>query len=282
MFRFILRTVWRIFILVLGIVALTGIAATLWPESNSRFAAFIVLLVTYCAMAYFIIPLLFRLYHVIIKHDHIPLYATTSDGWASDPVNLAIICKDRSHLQRAMKKAGWYEADPPTLANNLREAQSIVFGTGYPEAPVSGLYLFNRRHDIAFQIPTNAHMNARTRHHVRFWRLEEPHPGRHDHNHFEFWSQKLKDWIRPSREVWIGACTEDISPFGLRYRTGTLTHRIDGDADKERDFIISTLRTQKLITRTHTSEPGEQFKFRSQQAHIAFITDGSVRLVRLR
>lgn len=282
MFRFLLRSLWRLFIFILGIVALTGIVTMLWPESNSRPIAFLVLMFTYCVMAYFIVPLLFRLYHFIIKHDHIPLYATTSDGWASDPVNLAIICKDRADLQRAMTKAGWYEADPPTLANNLREAQSIVFGTAYPKAPVSGLYLFNRRHDIAFQIPTNPRMNARTRHHVRFWRLEEPLPHKHDHNHFEFWSKKLQEWIHPSREVWIGACTEDVSPLGLRYRTGTLTHRIDGDADKERDFIVETLEAKKLVARTHISDPGEQFKFRSQQAHITFITDGSIRLVRLR
>lgn len=233
-------------------------------------------------MAYGVIPALFRLYHFLIEHDHIPLYATYGDGWPSDPVNIAIVTRDRRSLRNAMQKAGWYEADPGTFANNLREVWSIIFNKAYPTAPVSSLYLFNRRHDLAFQIPTNTKMSARTRHHVRFWRLEPPKEQRHDRGHFEFWSSRLLHWLHRDSEIWIGASTEDFRSVDIQWRTGQLTHGGSHESDKERDFIIQTLRDQKLVKTVSTTEPGEQFKFRGQQFRTIYTTDGSIKVVKLR
>ncbi len=282
MIRFILRWMWRLLILLLGIGALYYIVSALWPESGSRSAIFIALLVTYCLMAYVVIPALFRLYHVFIGHDHIPLYATYGDGWASDPVNIAIVARNRKHLQVAMKKAGWHEADPSTLKNSFREALSIVFNKSYPNAPVSTLYLFNRRHDIAFQIPTNDQQSARTRHHVRFWRLQPPEANLHDRGHFDFWSGKLKKWLHLEREIWIGAATYDFRPLDIRWRTGSITHGVRHDTDEERDFIIQTLRDCASLKSVHKTEPGEQFKFRGQSFRTIFTTDGSIKIVQIK
>ncbi len=279
MIPFMLRQVWRVIIFLLGAFALNVLIAIFWPASGSRMAVFAALLIIYCLMAYIVIPALFRLYHFLIEHDHIPLYATYGDGWASDPVNIAVITKGRQHLQKAMKQAGWYEADPNTPRNSLREAWSIIFNRSYPNAPVSTLYLFNRRHDIAFEIPTNDHMSPRTRHHVRFWRLEPPLRNRHDRGHFDFWSGKLLQWFSREREIWIGASTEDFRPFDIRWRTGSLTHGVSHEADRERDFIIKTLRDQKLVKSVDTSDPGEQFKFRGQSFRTVYTTDGSIKVV---
>lgn len=282
MIPFIFRQLWRLVIFLLGAVALQLIIMAVWPESGSRLAVFVALLIIYCLMAYVIIPALFRLYHLLIEHDHIPLYATYGDGWASDPVNIAIIAKNRKHLIKTMKVAGWYEADPSTLKNSLREAWAIIFNRSYPTAPVSKLYLFNRKHDVAFQIPTNPQMSPRTRHHVRFWRLQEPEPNRHDRGHFEFWNNKLLKWLHREREIWIGASTYDFKPFDIRWRTGSITHGVRHAADEERDFIIQTLRNQKIIKTVHTSEAGEQLRFRGQSFRTIFTTDGSIKIVRLK
>lgn len=263
-------------------IVLYGIIVLVWPESDSRPAVFLAVFIIYCLMAYIVIPSLFRLYHFLIKHDHIPLYATYGDGWASDPVNIAITAHSRQHLKKAMKTAGWYEADPGTLRNTIREAWSIAFRKPYPTAPVSALYLFNRRHDIAFEIPTNEQLSARTRHHVRFWRLESPKRHKYDRGHFEFWSSQLLDWLYQEREVWIGASTEDFRPLDIRWRTGSLTHGVRHETDKERDFIIETLRDNKLVKSVNTSEAGEQFKFRGQSIRTVYTTDGSIKIVRLR
>lgn len=266
----------------LGFFALQTLIEIFWPESGSRVAVLAALLIIYCLMAYAVIPTLFRLYHFLIEHDHIPLYATYGDGWASDPVNIALIVRDKNHLIKVMEQSGWYQSDPHSIKNNLREAMSIIFNLPYPHAPVSHLYLFNRRHDIAFQIPTNPQMSARTRHHVRFWRLETPRKNRHDRGHFEFWSTKLLKWLHHEREIWIGASTEDFRPLDIRWRTGSLTHGVRHDSDNERDFIVQTLRDKKLVKSVHTSEPGEQFKFRGQSFRTIYTTDGSIKIVRLR
>jgi len=281
MITFLLRLLWRILIFFLGAVALQIIITAVWPESGGRMAIFVALLIIYCLMAYLIIPALFRLYHFIIKHDHIPLYATYGDGWASDPVNIAMIVRNRRELQSAMKKAGWYEADPNTLKNSFREAISLIFNTRYPSAPVSKLYLFNRKHDIAFQIPTNKQMSPRTRHHVRFWKLQAPLPNKHDRGHFDYWSAKLLKWSHQERQIWIGASTEDFRPFDIRWRTGSITHGVSHESDKERDFIIKTLRDQKLVKSVQTSEPGEQIRFRGQSFRTFYTADGSIKIVRI-
>lgn len=282
MVAFVLRQLWRIVIFLLGAYTLQILIEIFWPESGGRLAIFVAFLTIYCLMAYFVIPAMFRLYHFLIDHDHIPLYATYGDGWASDPVNLAIITRDKQQLIDAMIKAGWYEADPNTFTNSIREAGSLIFNLPYPNAPVSTLYLFNRRHDVAFEIPTNGRMSPRTRHHVRFWRLEPPRPNRHDRGHFEFWNAKLQKWLHREREIWIGASTYDFKPLDIRWRTGSLTHGVRHNADEERDFIIKTLKDTKLIKATDTSESGEQLKFRGQSFRTVFTTDGSLKIIRLK
>lgn len=281
MVKFLLRSLWRLLILILGIGALSGIVITLWPDSNGRVAIFLTLLATYCLMAYVVIPNLMRLFHVFSRPDHIPLYVTTGDGWPSDPVNLALVVRNRRHLEAAMAKAGWSMADPLTFKTGFREVISIVFNRSYPEAPLSNLYLFDRPHDIGFEIPTNKRGSARTRHHVRFWRLEEPIEGSRNEKHYHFWQEKLKHMFSGTREIWVGAATEETKAIDIQWRTGRLTHGGSHESDKERDFIIQSLVDQNLVAATHLSEPGEQLRFRGQQFRTFYISDGSIKIARL-
>jgi len=266
----------------LGVGAFYIISTTLWPDSGSQTAAFATLLITYCLMAYVVIPNLMRLFHIFSRPDHIPLYVTTGDGWPSDPVTLAVVAKNKSHLTRAMKRAGWHVADPLTLRNGFRELISIIFNTSYPEAPLSNLYLFDRPHDIGFEIPTNNAGSARTRHHVRFWRLEKPRTETRNAKHYDFWSDKLKHLLGVKRVIWIGAATEETHAIDIQWRTGRLTHGGSHDSDKERDFIINSLRQAGYVKNVSTGEPGESLKFRGQQFRTFYITDGGIKIVHLR
>lgn len=280
--KFLLRSLWRLLILLLGMGALSLIVMTLWPESNNRLAVFFTLLVTYCLMTYVVIPNLMRLFHVFSQPDHIPLYVATGDGWPSDPVNLAIVVHNRKQLETAMKKAGWHIADPLTFRTGMREVISIVFNRSYPEAPLSNLYLFDRPHDIGFEIPTNDRNSARTRHHVRFWRLEEPIAGSRNAGHYHFWQEKLKHIFSGQREVWVGAATEETKAIDIQWRTGRLTHGGSHESDKERDFIVQSLVDQGLVAKTYFSTPGEPLRFRGQQFRTFYITDGSIKIARLK
>jgi len=282
MFRFILRSIWRLVILLLGISALYIIVAALRPESDSRVAIFFALLATYCLMAYLVIPNLMRLFHVFLRPDHIPLYVTTGDGWPSDPITLALVVKNRQTLVKAMNDAGWYTAQPLTFKNGLRELISIAFNTHYPDSPLSNLYLFDRPHDIGFEIPTNDVGSARTRHHVRFWKLQKPRIQTRNASHYDFWNAKLKHILGMEREVWIGAATEETHPVDVQWRTGRLTHGGSHDAERERDFIIDSLRQAGCVRHISDSEPGDPLKFRGQQFRTFYVADGSIKIVRLR
>jgi hypothetical protein len=83
---------------------------------------------------------------------------------------------------------------------------------------VSNLYLWERRQDLAFELPVNK--SVRQRNHVRLWR-----------------SQELSTDNRP---LWIGAATFDQS-VGLNHFTGQVTHHIKPDVDAERDTLIQDL-----------------------------------------
>lgn len=281
MIPFVFRQLWRLLIFLLGVMALFLLIDLFWPESGSRMAAFASLLFIYCLMAYIVIPNLMRLFHIFSRPNHIPLYASTGDGWPSDPVNLAIVAKDRNHLVNAMKDAGWLEAEQLNFKNGFREVFSIIFNSHYPNSPLSNLYLFDRKHDVGFQIPTNTAGSARTRHHVRFWKLQKPTNESKNTSHYSFWRDKLKSLFSTENEIWIGAATEETRAIDIQWRTGRLTHGGSHESNKERDYIIQTLLKKDLVSSIRESEPGESIKFRGQQFRTFYVTDGSIKIVYL-
>ena len=180
----------------------------------------------------------------------------TSDGHPGDPVNIAIEGTEEE-LVRAMTSAGWFPADPVTLASSVRIAVDTVLRRPDQEAPVSPLYLFGRKEDLAFELPVAG--GPRHRHHVRFWR----------------WSQK-----RDGLPVWFGAATYD-ERAGLSYTTGQVTHHIGPDVDAERTLIAADLKraawvaTEQWIDHFHTQLEGRN------GGGDPWRTDGRLLIVRL-
>lgn len=274
MIGFLVRTLWRILIFGIG-VGLIGITVMLFPYADNYLPVLLVWLIIYCVFAYGIIPLLVRLLRLVIKPHHIPVYVTTGDGWPSDPVNIAIIAHSRQQLERAMDRAGWYTADRLSLRTGLHAVFSIICNRPYPHAPLSTLFLFNRAQDIGFEMPTNPALSARTRHHVRFWRLEQASPTTKD-RHYAFWLKKLRHLLHLEKEIWIGAATEETHPIAIQWFSGQLTHGGSHDSDKERDFIIASLQTTQQIKSLSKTTPGEKVRFRGQQLRTIYVTDGTL------
>lgn len=169
--------------------------------------------------AYFLLPLLWRRF----ERRHPALDGTywithTRNNIPGDPLNVALVGNEED-LQRAMLAAKWYPADPITLKSSLRIAAGTVFHRSYVDAPVSNLYFFQRKQDLAFEQPIGK--DPKRRHHVRFWRCEE-----------------LDETGRP---LWIGAATLDRS-VGFSHTTVQITHHISPDIDPERDKIIDDIR----------------------------------------
>ena len=182
---------------------------------NIRINWLILILVAWAIAAYLFIPWVSKLYYRHRFTDG-PRITLTSDGHPGDPVNIAIEGEEPD-LVRAMHAAGWYPADPITLASSVRIVVDSVIQKPDNDAPVSTLLLFGRKQDLAFELPVGD--SPRQRHHVRFWRWDK---------------------LKGGRPVWFGSATFD-ERVGLSHTTGQVTHHIGPDVDAERDLIMSGL-----------------------------------------
>ena len=83
----------------------------------------------------------------------------------------AILVGTKADLVKIMIAAKWSPADALSLKSSLEIAVDAVFKRPDPDAPVSNLYLFGRKEDLAFEQPVGD--SPRHRHHVRFWESDK-------------------------------------------------------------------------------------------------------------
>ncbi len=190
-----------------------------------EFAGLLVgLTVLYLSAAYLAVPAAWKRY--ARRHPSladVPDVTHTGAGIPADPINVSLV-GTKPQVLRSMLDANWYPADPLTLRSSLEIAGATVFRRRYDDAPVSSLYLFGRKEDLAFEQP--AGRDPRKRHHVRFWRSEKVDPD--------------------GRPVWLGAATFDVK-VGFSHRTGQITHHTGADIDAERNLLFADLqRTGQL------------------------------------
>jgi hypothetical protein len=176
-----------------------------------------ILIVAWLLMAYLVLPALWKHYEHQPGLEDAPKVTTTGSDIPGDPLNVGLIGGE-AELVHAMLGSGWDPADPITLKSSLDIARSVLRDKPYPDAPVSNLYLFGRKQDLAFEKP--AGRSASHRHHVRFWKSDE--------------------YGRDGLPLWLGAVTYDES-VGLSHRTGQITHHIGPDIDAERDALFADL-----------------------------------------
>lgn len=74
----------------------------------------------------------------------------TADGNLGDPVNIALV-GSQADVSNGMHAAGWFAADPLGLKSDVRIAVDSVLRRPDDEAPVSDLFLFDRKEDLAFE-----------------------------------------------------------------------------------------------------------------------------------
>ncbi|HET6747479.1 MAG TPA: LssY C-terminal domain-containing protein [Candidatus Saccharimonadales bacterium] len=281
MIGMILRLLWRLFVGAIAIALAYVTVFLFYPYLRNHFSILITFIVLYILTAYFGLPLLVRLWKLVIRPTHLPQYAVSRDGWSSDPVNIAIVCNDEAQLRQAMEQAGWHIADKPSFKNMLREAWAIIFNQPYLTAPFSNLFLFGRKQDIGFQIQTGDPPTPRHRHHIRFWQLQsEPEK---PHHHIPFWENILQIFFKgKKRQIWIGTATHDVSPFALRIQNLQITHKIDAETNKERDFVVDTLQKAGRVKRLETIAAGEPILFRGQTLGVSIVTDGTLPVIELK
>jgi len=188
---------------------------SLWKKFALAAAA---LVTAYFLAAYVVAPFAWGSYEK--RHpalDEVPGITETGSGIPGDPLNVALIGPEDS-LKMAMRSAEWFPADPLSLRSDVEIVEATVLDRPYEEAPVSSLYLWGRKEDLAFEQPVGD--NPKQRHHVRFWK-----------------SAKRDAEGRP---LWVGSVTFD-ERVGLSRTTGQITHHIAPDVDAERDRLFAGL-----------------------------------------
>jgi len=149
----------------------------------------------------------------------------TAKGLPGDPLNISLVGNEEDVI-RALNAAGWRPADALSFSSSVRIAVDTVFDKPDPNAPVSNLYLFGRKEDLAFEKPIGN--SPKERHHVRLWRSDKQDGG---------------------RPMWMGAATHDVG-VELSSTTAEVTHRISPDVDAERDLLLADLTTAGRLSGT--------------------------------
>ena len=203
-------------------------AARRWRLHHKLGAIGAGLLIVYLLIAYVALPLVWE--HYFHRHpslDDIPGITHTKTGIPGDPLNVAVV-GTKEQVEAIMRAAKWYPADALGLRSDLKITEATVFKRPDDEAPVSSLYLFGRKEDLAFEQPVGP--DPRQRHHVRLWRTEKVDPD--------------------GRPYWIGSATYD-KRVGFSHTTGEVTHHIAADVDAERNHFINTLKQTKDLSETY-------------------------------
>jgi LssY-like putative type I secretion system component LssY len=157
------------------------------------------------------------------------------DSKPGDPLNLVIIGNE-AEIRQVFAAAGWDVPERATSSSLIATVRAAISEQGYGKAPVSDLYLYGQRENLAFEKMLNTFTK---RHHLRLWRSPV----------------KTSD----GREIWLGAATHDS---GIDIHPGVASHAIDPNLDLERakvgaDLILSgQVAGVELVTRPNPLSEG--------------------------
>jgi len=161
--------------------------------------------------------------HLIKALRNMPCCTTDKKSKGSgDPLNLVVI-GTIDDVYYAFIRAGWDETEVISRSSLTKMAGSFITGSEYRYSPVSGLYVFGRSQDVAFQ---KARSSINERNHLRLW-------------------------LSPIRfegvPVWIGQISRDI---GVRFTTKTITtHKVDPDVDETREYLVENLAYSQALSK---------------------------------
>ncbi len=150
-------------------------------------------------------------------------------GKAGDPINCQLQGTD-GQIGAAFALAGWMRADEIDFITSARISADSLLGRAYSTAPVSDLYLYGRKEDLAFERPGQ---NVRQRDHIRLWNTG---------------TNESTD----GRPVWIGSATRDVK-VELSKTDHLPTHGIAPDLDDERALVVSELTQTGYVVKNHNT-----------------------------
>ena len=156
--------------------------------------------------------------------ESLPCCTTNADASADgDPMNLVLV-GNAQDVFPALIRRGWHPTEIIWSEAVKKTVRSFLSGHRYRYSPVSPLYVYGRKQDLAAQ-------KARGTVHER--------------NHLRIWLSPLRFRGKP---VWVGQISRDIGvKFTLKSPTIS-THVIDPEVDEARSYLIEDLSYSQALS----------------------------------
>jgi len=188
----------------------------------------------------------------------VPRRVSDQAGHEGDMVNYALVGSEEQ-VEAAFKAAGWVLVDKTVGDAVLHGILSTLSHEAYTEMPMSTLYLFGRPQDLSYARGDPLKVAAE-RHHLRVWKTDKTVDG---------------------RPLWVGSATHDVG-FEKDQRNGKVTHKIDPEIDKERDFLLQSFDAAGAFSSTAYVTPDDPMLKARTATGGSFYSDGRIVVMALK
>jgi hypothetical protein len=152
-----------------------------------------------------------------VRIRELPCCTTRADGAGDgDPINLALVGSGEDVIS-ALTAGGWTFTEAITADSVRRMIGAAIADEAYANAPVSSLYLFGRKQDLALQ---RGRSRIAQRNHMRLW---------------------LAPFLCEGQPVWVGQVSRDIGVKATSKSPTLTTHVIDPNVDESRQYVLQSL-----------------------------------------
>jgi LssY C-terminus len=184
--------------------------------------------------------------------------AATGSANEGDMVNFALV-GTKEQVEAAYKAAGWVAVDKNVQDAVVNGLIRTLNREAYTEMPMSTLYLFGRPQDMSFA-RADPLLVAAERHHLRIW---------------------LTDKTVGRKPLWVGSSTHDVG-FEKDQRNGGVTHKIDPQIDKERDFLLDSFDAAGVFSSAAYVTPANPLTTARTATGGSFFSDGRIVVMALK
>lgn len=186
------------------------------------------------------------------KNSHLK-YTETITGRQTEPINFIFIAKNDDEIKKIFTKSSWEQGDKIWRTSLKKMWWALIENKEYKTAPITPLY-WNKKIQLYWFQKLTAKKDLKYRHHIRIWKTN-----------YKIWNDFIyvgcwifDDWLK----WWI-------------------THKIDPNLDKEREYIFNDLKNTWIIKKI-TKLKFEEWYIWTNFSGDNFFTDGKVYLIQLK
>jgi hypothetical protein len=155
----------------------------------------------------------------------LPCCTTNADGSGEgDPLNIVLVGSGEDAIA-ALTASGWSFTEAITADSIRRLVGAAIAEKSFVTAPVSSLYAFGRKQDVALQ---RGRSTIAQRNHMRLW---------------------LAPFRCEGQPVWVGQVSRDIGVKATTRSPTLTTHVIDPLVDESREYLLSSLLHHDAVSR---------------------------------